>query len=131
MVFQDLMIWVDALRLCVVLAIIVKIVELPEALIYNRESRFASPRGRAVAWIFICLGGLIGAGIPFALNMLSVSLIVDSAYAEVIVATWACVYAGFAVLTADRAKRPAWIIFAYSALVPVAWAASAMKHGAL
>lgn len=126
-----LLVWVDALRFCALIAAVIKFGEVIEPIRTNSENDQSTPRGRAIAWLFASLGVLIGAGIPFFRGIFSFGLATSDSMARIIIGCWACVFTGFAIKTADRAKRKGLVLVAYALLVPLAWFASAIKHAIL
>jgi hypothetical protein len=125
-----LLIWVDALRFCALIAAVIKFGEVVEPIRTNIEAPGSTPRGRAIAWLFASIGVLIGAGIPFFRGIFSFGLATSDSMARIIIGCWACVFVGFAIKTADRGKRKGLILAAYAMLIPLAWFASSLKHTA-
>lgn len=124
-------VWVDAFRFCVMITAGISLADLFDSVKTNVERSNSSPRGRALSWLFVCLGSLAGAGIPFIRGLFSITWVADIRMAQIVIATWFLIFIGLSFRMADRSDRKALILLCHLSLIPIAWFASSIKHGVL
>lgn len=127
----DQLVIVDAARVCAGIAATILFAGSVGPIWHNIDHRTSTPRGRASAWALVSIAVLIGAGVPFGLGIFALGAKPSVAMATIITACWSVMFVAFAVKTADHAHRPGWVVLGFALLVPIAWLAAAMKHGAL